>query len=114
MTGLTPRSKQMLDFIRAYFAEHGCAPTAKEAAEAIGIQIHSARNAIERLAELKLIRRHLGRWRGIELIDHSISCPNCGHMLSSAASQPGDGPGGYTPPSPAAGANLSGEVSSHD
>lgn len=71
MMGLTKRQSKVLDFLRAYIAEHGYAPALAEIAGHLGNE-SSKSSAIEALLGLEergFIRRIPYRARAIELIE---------------------------------------------
>ncbi len=65
---LSPRQRRVLEFIRAYIAEHGYPPTIREICEACNISSTSVANYnLRRLAEAGYIRRSNRLSRAIEL-----------------------------------------------
>jgi SOS-response transcriptional repressor LexA len=69
MAMLTQRQKEMYDFIRAYYAKHGIAPSFMEMMDATG---RSSKSGVHRvlvaLEERGFIRRMRDRARAIELV----------------------------------------------
>lgn len=90
---LYKRQRQIVDFIAQYVQKNGYSPTLKEIADAIGVSslatVHEHLQALERK---KVIKKHEGAVRGIELTDRtflrmseSIDLPVLGYI---AAGQP--------------------------
>jgi len=90
---LYKRQRQIVDFIAQYIQKNGYAPTLKEMANAIGVSslatVHEHLQALERK---KVIKKHVGTVRGIELVDRtflkitdSVDLPLMGYI---AAGQP--------------------------
>jgi SOS-response transcriptional repressor LexA len=68
-TGLTRRMRALLEFIEAYSAEHGIAPSFDEMRAGIGLQSKSGiHRLVSSLAERGFIRRLPNRARAIETI----------------------------------------------
>jgi len=86
MDNLTPRQRQVLNFIQDALAEHGMPPTRAEIAEALGFK--SANAAEEHLRALQrkgVLDLRPGASRGIQLRDSLREQMGC---RSSAASLP--------------------------
>lgn len=70
---LYKRQRQIVDFIAQYIQRNGFSPTLREIAESIGVSslatVHEHLQALERK---RVIRRHEGSTRGIELIDRTF------------------------------------------
>jgi len=68
------RQKQILDYIRQYIEKYASSPTLQEIAEAIDVSslatVHEHLQALERK---KVIRRHKGTIRGIEILDKKLA-----------------------------------------
>lgn len=66
--GLTPRQRDVLDFIRSHQGEHGVTPTYDEIAAGIGLSSKSGiARMIDGLEERGFVTRLPGRWRSIVL-----------------------------------------------
>lgn len=70
---LYKRQRQIVDFIAQYIQRNGYSPTLREIADAIGVSslatVHEHLQALERK---RIIRKHEGSARGIELIDRTF------------------------------------------
>lgn len=74
---LTRKQQQSYDFIRAYLAEHGYAPSLEEISHALGSRSRTtAFNHVRELAAAGLIRLVEGRRRNIELVEEAQSVPS--------------------------------------
>jgi repressor LexA len=93
---LYKRQRQIVDFIAQYIQKNGYSPTLKEIAGAIGVSslatVHEHLQALERK---KVIRKHEGSVRGIELIDRtflnlseSVDLPLMGYIAAGSPIQP--------------------------
>lgn len=91
MMGLTPRQRDVYNFLCNHISAHGCAPSIREIAVGTGLAecsvgtVHSSLKALEQRGH---IRRSPKQRRAIEIINHSITCPNCGHEFSNSAAGP--------------------------
>jgi len=66
---LTPATKQMLEFITAYYDEHGLAPTYNEIGEGLGVKTKSDTfRVLQQLERRGYIKREKGVIRGIEIL----------------------------------------------
>jgi len=73
MTHLTPRQREILDFIRASIASRGVAPTLREISDAFGFTaVSTAQRHVERLCAKGVLRRVPHRSRGLELTGDEI------------------------------------------
>lgn len=73
---MTPRERQVYDFVCAHWAEHKSGPTFREIAEAIGLKSHTQGHDIAwRMADLGWLRITEGKQRGIS---PTGKCPCCG------------------------------------
>lgn len=88
----TPNQRRVLDFIERHFARHGCAPTLREIAEALGFARHSsAQDYVEALVRKGALER-LPRHRGLRLAGHdthswqpvAISLPLVGRVAAGS------------------------------
>lgn len=70
---LYKRQRQIVDFIAQYIQKNGYSPTLKEIADALGVSslatIHEHLQALQRK---KIIKKHEGTVRGIELVDRTF------------------------------------------
>jgi repressor LexA len=65
---LTPRQKEILDFIRDFTASHGFSPTHREICEHFGYSSYGTAHKHLKLLERKgFLRRHWNQKRGVEL-----------------------------------------------
>lgn len=89
---LYKRQRQIVDFIAQYIQKNGYSPTLKEIAEALGVSslatIHEHLQALQRK---KIIKKHEGTVRGIELIDRtfikindSVDLPFLGYIAAGS------------------------------
>ncbi len=93
---LYKRQRQIVDYIAQYIQKSGFAPTLREIADAIGVSslatVHEHLQALERK---KVIRKHVGAVRGIELVDRtflnitdSIDLPILGYIAAGSPIEP--------------------------
>ena len=69
---LTRRQRQILDFLRAYHAEHGISPTLEEIAEQFGVNKVTIFGHVAELERKGLLRRpQRGVSRGLQLVEDS-------------------------------------------
>ena len=69
---LTERQQDTLDFIRNYIQNHGRSPLVAEIAEGLGISSQGTTHRyIQSLVDAGLIERHVGRTRGLLLVEHA-------------------------------------------
>lgn len=89
---LYKRQRQIVDFIAQYIQKNGYSPTLKEIAEALGVSslatIHEHLQALQRK---KIIKKHEGTVRGIELVDRtfikindSVDLPFLGYIAAGS------------------------------
>lgn len=87
---LYKRQRQIVDYIAQYIQKNGFSPTLREIADAIGVSslatVHEHLQALERK---KVIKKHEGTVRGIELVDRtfvrttdSIDLPLMGYIAA--------------------------------
>lgn len=70
---LYKRQRQIVDFIAQYIQKNGFSPTLKEIAEAINVSsLATVHEHLQALQRKKVIRKHDGAVRGIELIDRTF------------------------------------------
>lgn len=109
MMGLSPRALELKEFIAAWIADCGYAPTYDQMKDALGLRSKSGIvRLIDQLESRGHIRRIARSTRAIEILEAApskIRCPHCGHPAGStlcvaeasrAASQPNSAAG--TPP----------------
>ncbi len=93
---LYKRQRQIVDFIAQYIQRNGYSPTLREIADAIGVNslatVHEHLQALERK---RIIRKHEGSARGIELIDRtfikvseSVDLPILGYIAAGLPIEP--------------------------
>lgn len=68
MTPMTRRERQVYEFIRAFIAENGFAPTLREIGKNSSMSVPWVFSILERLREKKLIRRGHGH-RSISIVE---------------------------------------------
>jgi SOS-response transcriptional repressor LexA len=59
------RSQQIVEFIRKFFAEHGCAPTEREIADAVGTSKTNVHYHITKLREAGALKKIDGGGRSL-------------------------------------------------
>lgn len=70
---LYKRQRQIVDFIAQYIQKNGYAPTLREIADAIGVSsLATVHEHLEALQRKKVIKKHEGAVRGIELVDRTF------------------------------------------
>lgn len=70
---LYKRQRQIVDFIAQYIQKNGYSPTLKEIAECIGVSsLATVHEHLQALQRKKIIKKHDGAVRGIELIDRTF------------------------------------------
>lgn len=93
---LYKRQRQIVDYIAQYIQRNGYSPTLREIADAIGVNslatVHEHLQALERK---RVIRKHEGSARGIELIDRtfikvseSVDLPILGYIAAGLPIEP--------------------------
>ncbi len=93
---LYKRQRQIVDFIAQYIQKNGYAPTLREIADAIGVSsLATVHEHLEVLARKKIIKKHSGVSRGIELLDrtflkitHSVDLPLLGYIAAGMPIEP--------------------------
>lgn len=81
-TTLTPRQKQILEFIRRHLAEQGIPPTRAEITTAFGFRsVTAAEDHLRALARKQVIELLPGASRGIRLVGESENAANDGDSL---------------------------------
>lgn len=93
---LYKRQRQIVDYIAQYIQKNGYSPTLKEIADSIGVSsLATVHEHLQALQRKKIIRKHEGSVRGIELIDRSyikmsesIDLPLLGFIQAGAPIEP--------------------------
>lgn len=93
---LYKRQRQIVDFIAQYIQKNGFSPTLKEIAEAIGVSsLATVHEHLQALQRKKVIKKHDGAVRGIELIDRtflkitdSVDLPFLGFIAAGSPIEP--------------------------
>ncbi len=97
---LYKRQRQIVDFLAQYIQKNGYAPTLQEIADAIGVSslatVHEHLQALERK---RIIKKHEGTVRGIELVDRtflntteSVDLPLLGYIAAGSPIEPHSDP----------------------
>jgi SOS-response transcriptional repressor LexA len=83
--GLTPRSSELLSFIRTQLETLGVAPSYSEMRAHMGVRSQSTiagwLHVLQARGHIRITKRHS---RAIELIPHITHCPHCGGSLAHA------------------------------
>ncbi|PIY80035.1 MAG: hypothetical protein COY80_04940 [Candidatus Pacebacteria bacterium CG_4_10_14_0_8_um_filter_42_14] len=70
---LYKRQRQIVDFIAQYLQKNGYAPTLREIADSLGVSsLATVHEHLQALQRKKVIKRHEGAVRGIELLDRTF------------------------------------------
>ncbi|NCN06959.1 MAG: transcriptional repressor LexA [Candidatus Pacebacteria bacterium] len=93
---LYKRQRQIVDFIAQYIQKNGFSPTLREIAESIGVSsLATVHEHLQALQRKKVIKRHEGAVRGIELIDRtfmrisdSVDLPLLGYIAAGSPIEP--------------------------
>jgi len=93
---LYKRQRQIVDFIAQYIQKNGYSPTLREIAESIGVSsLATVHEHLQALQRKKVIKRHEGAVRGIELIDRtfmritdSVDLPLLGFIAAGSPIEP--------------------------
>ncbi len=93
---LYKRQRQLVDFIAQYIQKNGFSPTLKEMAQAIGVSsLATVHEHLQALQRKKVIKKHEGAVRGIELVDRtflnmseSIDLPLLGYIAAGSPIEP--------------------------
>src|SRR3989442_11935604 len=101
---LTKRQKELLDFLRAYIAEHGYAPTLDEIGRHFALgslaTVHKHLTNLERKGRIRRLANHS---RALELTEvpaagAAVAVPLLGRVAAGAPIQAGPGPEARTLP----------------
>lgn len=93
---LYKRQRQIVDFLAQYIQKHGYSPTLKEIAESISVSsLATVHEHLQTLERKKVIKKHEGAVRGIELVDRtfvrmseSIDLPWLGYIAAGSPIEP--------------------------
>lgn len=93
---LYKRQRQIVDFIAQYIQKNGYSPTLKEIAKALNVSsLATVHEHLEALQRKKIIKKHEGAVRGIELIDRtflqmsdSVDLPLLGYIAAGRPIDP--------------------------
>jgi repressor LexA len=93
---LYKRQRQIVDYIAQYIQKNGFSPTLKEIAGAIGVSsLATVHEHLQALQRKKVIKKHEGAVRGIELIDRtflkitdSVDLPFMGFIAAGSPIEP--------------------------
>jgi repressor LexA len=93
---LYKRQRQIVDFIAQYLQKNGYSPTLKEIADSIGVSsLATVHEHLQALQRKKVIRKHEGSVRGIELLDRtflkvadSVDLPVLGFIAAGSPIEP--------------------------
>src|SRR5256712_12195257 len=101
---LTKRQKELLDFLRAYIAEHGYAPTLDEIGRHFALgslaTVHKHLTNLERKGRIRRLANHS---RALELTEApaagaAVAVPLLGRVAAGTPIEAGEGPQAGTPP----------------
>lgn len=93
---LYKRQRQIVDFIAQYLQKNGYSPTLKEIANSIGVSsLATVHEHLQALQRKKVIKKHDGAVRGIELLDRtfvkmtdSVDLPLMGFIAAGSPIEP--------------------------
>lgn len=93
---LYKRQRQIVDFIAQYLQKNGYSPTLKEIAESLGVSsLATVHEHLQALQRKKVIKKHDGAVRGIELLDRtfvkmtdSVDLPLMGFIAAGSPIEP--------------------------
>lgn len=93
---LYKRQRQIVDFVAQYLQRNGYSPTLREIGDSIGVSsLATVHEHLQALQRKKVIRKHEGSVRGIELIDRtflkvsdSIDLPLLGFIAAGSPIEP--------------------------
>ncbi|KKL61448.1 hypothetical protein LCGC14_2195230, partial [marine sediment metagenome] len=70
ISGLTPRQRDVLEFIKQYYAANRCSPVYQEITDALKLPgKKQAHEAVVQLEERGYVRTMPGRWRSISIVE---------------------------------------------
>jgi repressor LexA len=72
---LTVRRQRVLEVIRAFYAEHGYAPTVLEIGAQVGLSASAVHHQLTQLERMGWIRRAPGRSRALIVLDPATGQP---------------------------------------
>lgn len=98
---LYKRQRQIVDFIALYLQKNGYSPTLREIADSISVSsLATVHEHLQALQRKKVIKRHEGAVRGIELLDRtfmrisdSVDLPLLGFIAAGSPIEPHTDPG---------------------
>lgn len=93
---LYKRQRQIVDYIAQYIQKNGYSPTLREIADSIGVSsLATVHEHLQALVRKKVIKKHEGPVRGIELLDRtfikmsdSIDLPFLGYIAAGSPIEP--------------------------
>lgn len=93
---LYKRQRQIVDYIAQYIQKNGYSPTLREIADSIGVSsLATVHEHLQALVRKKVIKKHEGTVRGIELLDRtfikmsdSIDLPFLGYIAAGSPIEP--------------------------
>ncbi|MDQ5951755.1 MAG: repressor LexA [Patescibacteria group bacterium] len=93
---LYKRQRQIVDYIAQYLQKNGYSPTLKEIADSIGVSsLATVHEHLQALQRKKIIKKHDGAVRGIELLDRtflkmsdSVDLPLLGFIAAGSPIEP--------------------------
>jgi len=76
-THLTPKQKEVLDFIHSFSEEHGYSPSQQEIASHFGFKsLGTVQNYLVRLERQGILRKTLNARRGAQVVSQAVSSPS--------------------------------------
>jgi len=94
MTTVTKRQKQLLDYLRAFIAKHGYAPTLDEMARHLALaSVATVHKHLQNLAQKGLVRRRAHRSRALEVVPaataaRAVAVPLLGRVAAGTPIEP--------------------------
>lgn len=92
MSPLTPKQKQVLDFIRSFQERHGYAPSQREIADALGVRsLGTVQNYLVRLERQGIVTKQMQATRGVQInrpAPASIELPLAGIVAAGKPIEP--------------------------
>lgn len=85
-TPMTPRRLQILTFMRAYLAEHGCAPTMREISEHVGLNKVTVHEHLKCLVRDRHVEqtRHVARGYVPVMAERTIVVDGAGERVAAS------------------------------
>lgn len=83
MAGLTPKQREYLDYITAYWTQFGVGPTVREIAAEMGVGLNAVVGHLYALERKGFIHRNAMDARSIRPVRNVVACdcPHCGESL---------------------------------